>query len=98
MIRNNSGFNSIYMFACRLKSDEKEKEGERQRARINRRRRFMRKIYAVSETCSLIAEAHRVLCHLVMFTCLFALDLQNEIQLLSTFFCYSWLAWLLGCS
>ena len=26
------------------------------------------------------------------FTCHFALDLQNEIQLLSTFFCYSWLA------
>ena len=32
-----------------------------------------------------------------VFTCLFALDLQNEIQPLSTFFCYSWLACLLGC-
>ena len=32
------------------------------------------------ETCSLIAEADRVLCHLVMFlTVFFLLDLQNEI-------------------
>ena len=44
----------------------------------------------------LIAEADRVLCHLIMFQRLFALDLQNEIQLLSRFFCYSWLACLLG--
>ena len=42
-------------------------EAERQRARTNRRRRFMRKIYAPSETCFLIAEADRVLCHLVIF-------------------------------
>ena len=42
-------------------------EVERQRARTNRRRRFMRKIYAASETCFLIAEADRVLCHLVIF-------------------------------
>ena len=54
--------------------------------------------YAASETCLLIAEADRVLCHLVMFLpVFFAVDLQNEIQLLSTFFCYSWLACLLGC-
>ena len=32
-----------------------------------------------------------------VFTCHFALDLQNVIQLLSTFFCYSWLACLLVC-
>ena len=50
-----------------MKSDWKEKEAERQRARINRPRRFIRKIYAASETCFLIAEADRVLCHLVMF-------------------------------
>ena len=50
-----------------MKRDAKEKEAERQRARTNRRRRFMRKIYAASETCFLIAEADRVLCHLVMF-------------------------------
>ena len=58
----------------------------------------MWKIYAASETRLLIAEADRVLCHLVMFLPVFiALDLQNEIQLLSTFFCYSRLACLLGC-
>ena len=44
----------------------------------------------------LIAEADRVLCHLVMFNCLFPLDVQNEIQLLSRFFCYSRLVCLLG--
>ena len=44
------------------------------------------------ETCLLITEADRVLCHLVMFfNCLFLLDVQNEIQLLSRFFCNSWL-------
>ena len=48
------------------------------------------------ETFLLIAEADRVLCHLVMFNCLFPLDVQNEIQLLSRFFCYSWLVCLLG--
>ena len=48
------------------------------------------------ETFLLIAEADRVLCHLVMFNCLFLLDVQNEIQLLSRFFCYSWLVCLLG--
>ena len=61
----------------------------------------MWKIYAASETRLLIAEADRVLCHLVMFLpVFFAVDVQNEIQLalLSTFFCYSWLACLLGCS
>ena len=30
------------------------------------------------------------------FNCLFPLDVQNEIQLLSTFSCYSWLVCLLG--
>ena len=53
----------------------------------------MWKIYAASETCLLIADADRVLSHLVMFSpVFFALNLQNEIQLLSSFFCYSWLA------
>ena len=48
------------------------------------------------ETCLLIAEALRVMCHLVMFlTAFFPLDLQNELQLLSRFFCYPWLGfWL----
>ena len=58
----------------------------------------MWKIYAASETCLLIAEADRILCYLVMvLPVFFSLDLQNEIQLLSTFFCYSWLGCLLGC-
>ena len=44
------------------------------------------------ENCLLIAEANRVLCHLLMFLTAFCpLDLQHEIQLLSRFFCYSWL-------
>ena len=48
------------------------------------------------ETCLLIAEAERVLCHLVMFfNCLFLLGVQNEIQLLSRLFCNSWLVCLL---
>ena len=44
------------------------------------------------DTCSMIAEEDRVLCHLVMFltACLFLLDVQNKIQLLSRFFCISW--------
>ena len=33
-----------------------------------------------------------------VFNCLFPLDVQNEIQLLSRFFCYSWLVCLLGYS
>ena len=51
------------------------------------------------ETLSLIVEADRVLRHLVMFfNCLFLLDVQNEIQLLSRFFCISWLVCLLRSS
>ena len=58
---------------------------------------FMRKMYAASwNLFTLTAEADRVLCQLVMFNCLFPLDVQNEIQLLSRFFCYSWLVCLLG--
>ena len=33
-----------------------------------------------------------------VFNCLFPLDVQNEIQLLSGVFCYSWLVCLLGFS
>ena len=42
------------------------------------------------ETCLLIAETDRV-----FFNCLFLLDVQNEIQLLSKLFCSSWLVCLL---
>ena len=48
------------------------------------------------EKCSLIAEADRVFCHLCdVFNCLFLLDIQNEIQLLSRSFCNLWLVCLL---
>ena len=58
---------------------------------------FMRKFMQHLDTCSLIAEADRVLCHLVMFLTVFFywIILHNEIQLLSRFFCISWLVCLL---
>ena len=50
---------------------------------------FMWKIYAASwNLLTLTAEADRVLCQL--FNCLFPLDVQNEIRLLSRVFSYSW--------
>ena len=59
---------------------------------------FMRKIYAASWNLFILtAEADRVLCQLMMFlTVLFALDVQNEMQLLSRVICYLWLVCLLG--
>ena len=62
---------------------------------------FIRKIYAASLILfNLTAEEERVLCQLVFvfcfFNCLFPRDIQNEIQLLSWVFCYSWLACLLS--
>ena len=52
----------------------------------------MRNIYAASSNLfTLTGQAERVLCQLVMF-----LTVQNEIQLLSRVFCYSWLVCLLG--
>ena len=51
------------------------------------------------ETCLPIAEADRISCrHLLMFlTVFFPVDVQNEIQLLSRFFCYSWFVyWVFG--
>ena len=42
------------------------------------------------------AEADSVLCQLVMFLTVFPLNVQNEIQLLSRVFWYSWLVCLLG--
>ena len=64
---NNIGLNSNYLL---VSEEQQERErGERHRVRINRRlqRGFKWKIYAASATCSLIAEADRVLSHLVMF-------------------------------
>ena len=63
---------------------------------------LMRKIYAASRNLfTLTAEADRVLCRFVstcdVFNCLFPLNIvQNEIQLLSRVFCYSWLVCLSG--
>ena len=59
---------------------------------------FMQKIYAASwNLFTLTAEAGRVLCQLVMFLTVFPLNIvQNEIQLLSRVFCYSWLVCLSG--
>ena len=56
-------------------------------------------IYAAPGNLLLIAEADWVMCHLVMFLIVFfffPLDVQNELQLLSRFFCYSWLICFLG--
>ena len=63
--------------------------------------KFDRWVHAEIYTASwnlftLTAEADRVLCQLVMFNCLFPLDVQNEIQLLSGVFCYSWLVCVLN--
>ena len=58
---------------------------------------FMRKIYAASWILfTLTAEADRVLCQLVMFLCLFLLDVQKwNTPMLSRVFCCSWLVCLL---
>ena len=60
---------------------------------------FMRKIYAASSNLfTLTAEADRVLSTCDVFNCLFPRNIvQNEIQLLSRVFCYSWLVCLSGC-
>ena len=61
---------------------------------------FIRKIYAASlYLFTLTAEADRILvstCN--VFNCLFPLDVQNEIPLLSRVLCYSWLVvyWVFG--
>ena len=59
---------------------------------------FMRKIHAASwKLFTLTAEADRVFMSTCdIFNCLFPLDVQNETQLLSGVFCYSWLVCLLG--
>ena len=60
----------------------------------------MQKTYEASYILfTLTAEADRVfffLSNCDVFNCLFPLDVQNEIQLLSGVFCYSWLVCLLG--
>ena len=55
---------------------------------------FMRKIYAAS--CFDSWSWQSFVSTIDVFNCLFPLDVQNEIQLLSGVFCYSWLVCLLG--
>ena len=58
---------------------------------------LMRKIYAASG--NLFTDSwgwRRFVSSCDVFNCLFPLDVQNELQLLSRFFCYSWLVCLLG--
>ena len=56
-----------------------------------------KKLCSILEIIYFDSWSWRVLCQLVMFlTVFFLLDVQNEIQLLSRVFCYSWLVCLLG--
>ena len=58
---------------------------------------FMWKIYAASR--NLFTDSwswQSFVSSYDVFYCIFPLDVQNEIQLLSRFFCYSWLVCLLG--
>ena len=59
----------------------------------------MRTIYAASGNLFIDSWSwRRFVSSCDVFNCLFPLDVQNEIQLLSRFFCYSWLVCLLGFS
>ena len=83
MATNSSGLTWIQPICQEQRERERR---ERQRARINRWRasaNFMQ--HLVTEFCVI----------LLCFNGLFALELQNEIQLLSRFFCYPWLAFYL---
>ena len=59
---------------------------------------FMRRIYAASWKLFTLKLTLTEFCVNLwcFFNCLFPLDVQNEIQLLSRVFCYSWLVCLLG--
>ena len=97
---NNSGFNSTYLLVSESEGKAKDKKCREQELTG----KLVKKIQV--ENLSSIWDLH-VLTHSWswqsfvsssdVLTCLFALDLQKEIQPLSTFFCYSWLASLLGC-
>ena len=70
MATNNSGLNSTYLPISEERRGRERRE--RQRARIIRRRASeedrRREVSMLHlETCLLIAEADRVLCHLIMF-------------------------------
>ena len=86
-----------YKWRARVKRKKSEKGREQELTAEELAKWIHLENYAASETCLLIAETDRVLCLLLCFNRLFPLDLPNEIQLLSGFFCYSWLVCLLGC-
>ena len=99
MQTNNSGFNSTYMFACKWRATGKrqKRKGEELTGEEDSRGTFMRHLRLVWP-CSLIAEASRVLCHLVMFLPVFLhwISLKWNTAAIKSL-CYSWLACLLGC-
>ena len=57
---------------------------------------FMRKIYAASWNLFTLLKLTEFSSTCDVFNCLFPLNVQNKIQLLSRVFCYSWLVCLLG--
>ena len=93
MATNNSWFNSTYMFACKWRATGKRKK----------RKGIEQELTGEEDLCGIWGvftdssgwQSFASACD--VFTCLFALDPQNEIQLLSTFFCCFWLACWLGC-
>ena len=95
---NNSGIQTVCLkWRARVKRKKSEKGREQELTGEELAKWIHLENYAASETCLLIAETDRVLSLLLCFNRLFPLDLPNEIQLLSGFFCYSWLVCLLGC-
>ena len=96
MATNNSGLNSNYLLVSEERRERERRE--RHRVRINRRASEEDSSGKCS-ICDLFTDSwswqsFESSCD--VFTCLFALDLHNEMEQLSTFFCYSWLACLLG--
>ena len=80
MATNNSGLNSTYLLTS--EDRRKRERRERQRARLELSGEELAKRIAEEKcfylhlvTCLLIAETDRVLCNLIMFNRLFALDL-----------------------
>ena len=86
MATNNSGFNSSYMFACKWRAT-----GERKK-RKGKSKNWQPKRIHVENLCSIWGlftyswSWQRFVSSCDVFACLFALDLKNEIQVLSTFF------------
>ena len=102
MATKNSRSNSNYMFACKWRATGKRKKRKGREQELMgeelERRGFKWKIYAACETCLLITEADRVLCHRVIFLHVFLHWIYKmKYSCYQHSFCYSWLACLLGC-